>query len=98
MKHACLKGFCFNIISDDLFSSIVWCSHRRWFRNKKPGQNLEPQKTEVDTTYQELDITKMNKEDNYQSLRVNAAGNDEESTYTELNKTRDDEKQLSVFA
>ena len=48
---------------------------------------------EVDTTYQELDLTKMNKEDNYQSLRVNAASNDaandHDSTYTELSKTRD---------
>jgi hypothetical protein len=32
----------------------------------------------------------MNTEDNYQSLRVNAASTDEEdSTYTELSKTND---------
>ena len=31
----------------------------------------------------------MNKEDNYQSLRVNAASNDDDSTYTELKKTSD---------
>ena len=53
----------------------------------------------MDTTYQELDLTKMNAEDNYQSLRVNAASNnaasnnaasnDDDSTYTELSKTRD---------
>jgi hypothetical protein len=30
-----------------------------WFRNKNP----EPQRTEVDTTYQELDLSKMNTED-----------------------------------
>ncbi len=79
------------IIIGVLCSNIVWCSHRRWFRNRKPERNPEPQPTEVDTTYQELDLTQMNKEDNYQSLRVNAASDDEESTYTELNKTRDDE-------
>jgi MFS superfamily sulfate permease-like transporter len=70
------------IIIGILFSYIVWCSHRRWFRSRKP----EPQTNEVDTTYQELDLTQMNKEENYQSLRLNIASNDyEESTYTELN-------------
>ena len=39
-------------------------------------------------------LSKMNKEDNYQSLRENVARindvtNDHESTYTELSKTRD---------
>ena len=34
-------------------------------------RNPEPKTTEVDTTYQELDLSKMNTEDNYQSLRVN---------------------------
>ena len=77
------------IIVGILLSCIVWCSHRRWFRNRKPERNPEPQTNEVDTTYQELDLTKMNKEDNYQSLKVNAASNDDDSTYTELNKTRD---------
>ena len=68
---------------------ILLYVRRRWFRNKKPELNSGPQTTEVDTTYQELDLTKMNTEDNYQSLRVNAASNtanDDESTYTELNK------------
>ena len=72
---------------------IVLCVRRRWFRNRKLERNPEPQKTEADTTYQELDLTKMNTEENYQSLRVNAASNDvandDDSTYTELNKTRD---------
>ena len=31
----------------------------------------------------------MNTEDNYQSLRVNAGNNEQESTYTELNQIRD---------
>ena len=81
-----VSGFILGI----LFSYIVSCSRRRWFRNRKP----EPKTTEVDTTYQELDLSKMNTEDNYQSLRVNAerndaAANDDDSTYTELSKTRD---------
>ena len=71
-------------------------SRRRWFRNKKPKRNPDQQPTEADSTYQELDLSKMNKEDNYQSLRGNAAKindvtNDDDSTYTELTKTRDDE-------
>ncbi len=59
------------------------------FKNRKPERKPESETTQVDTTYQELDLTKMNKEDNYQSLRVNAASNDDDSTYTELKKTRD---------
>ncbi len=77
------------IVIGILLSYIVSCSRRRWFRNRKPERNPEPQPTKVDTTYQELDLTKMNKEDNYQSLRVNAASDDDDSTYTQLNKTRD---------
>ncbi len=63
------------------------------FKNKKRGPYPEAQTTHVDTTYQVLDLSKMNKEDNYQSLRVTAANNDavndDESTYSELNKVRD---------
>ncbi|CAB4045873.1 Hypothetical predicted protein, partial [Paramuricea clavata] len=66
-----------------------------WYQNRKPQSNPEKQTTEVDTTYQELDLSKMNTEENYQSLSVNAESNDaandhdEDSTYTELSKTRD---------
>ncbi|CAB4041477.1 carcinoembryonic antigen-related cell adhesion molecule 20 [Paramuricea clavata] len=78
-------------------SHVVTCSRRRWFTNRKPERNPEPKTADVDTTYQELDLTKINTEDNYQSLRVNAASNvarnraanDDDSTYTELNETRD---------
>jgi MFS superfamily sulfate permease-like transporter len=84
------------IIIGILLSYIVFCSRRK-FRSRKPQSNPEPKTTEADTTYQELDLSKMNTEDNYQSLRVNAAsydagngaGNDDDSTYTDLNKTRD---------
>jgi MFS superfamily sulfate permease-like transporter len=79
---------------------FLFCVRRHFYRNRKPKRNPEQQTTEVDTTYQELDLTKMNTEDNYQSLRVNAAAsnnavipvNDDESAYTELNRgARDDE-------
>ena len=82
------------IIIGIFLSYFVSCSRHK-FRSKNPQSNPEPhsQPIEVDTTYQELDLTKMNKEDNYQSLRVNAASNDaandHDSTYTELSKTRD---------
>ena len=81
-------------IAGVLLSYIVCCSHRRWFRKRKPKRNPDEQPTEADSTYQELDLSKMNQEDNYQSLRGNVARindvtNNDESTYTELSKTRD---------
>ncbi len=84
------------IIIGVLLFHIVLCCRRRWLRNKKRQPNLEAQTTDVDPTYQELDLSKMNKEDNYQSLRMNAASNDavndDESIYNELSETRDVEK------
>ena len=70
------------------------CSHRRCFRNRNPKRKPDQQPTEADSTYQELDLSKMNKEDNYQSLKGNFARiydvtNDDGSTYTELSGTRD---------
>ena len=81
------------IIIGILFSYIVLCSRRK-FRSTNTQSNPELKATEVDLTYQELDLTKMNTEDNYQSLTSNAAGNDaanddDDSTYTKLNKIRD---------
>ena len=73
-----------------LFSYLVSFSRRK-FQSRKQQSSPAPQPSETDTTYQELDLSKMNQEDNYQSLRVNSACNDEESAYTELNKTRDAE-------
>jgi hypothetical protein len=70
MAYCCDVGIIIlvsGIILGILFSYIASCSRRRWFRNRNP----EPKTTEVDTTYQELDLSKMNTEDNYQSLRVN---------------------------
>ena len=82
------------IIVGVLLTYLVQCSRRRWFRKRKPKRNPDEHPTEPDSTYQELDLTKMNQEDNYQSLRGNVARinnvtNDDESTYTELSKTRD---------
>ena len=79
------------IIVGILFTNIVSCT-RRQFRRTKPQPNPELQ-TEVDTTYQELDLAKMNAEDNYQSLRVNSASNEasnnDDSNYAELSQIRD---------
>ncbi|XP_028399355.1 hemicentin-1-like [Dendronephthya gigantea] len=82
-----------------LLTAFALYSHRKWFRNKKPKLTPEAQVTADDqATYQELDLTKMNRENNYQSLRGNAARNyavsneeAEEACYAELNKIRDAE-------
>ena len=76
------------IIIGVLLTYIAQCSHRRWFRVRKPKRNPGEQPTEADSTYQE---------DDYQSLRGNVATindvtNDDESTYTELSKTRNVEE------
>ena len=99
-----VSGICIGI----LLSYIVWCSRRRYLRKKNPQPqtieldtrnevltNPEAETVEADSTYQQLDLTKINKEDNYQSLIMkgntssNNAGNDDDSTYTELKKVRD---------
>ena len=74
--------------------SFIFVYSRRKFRRKKPLQsNPKTPASQVDLTYQELDLKKMNKEENYQSLKVNATRNDGwnngESTYTDLTKTRE---------
>ncbi|XP_028413756.1 uncharacterized protein LOC114536598 [Dendronephthya gigantea] len=79
------------IVIGILLSNIVSYSRRKLFT--QPERTPEVQKTTEDSTYQELDLKKMNKEDNYQSLSGNAGRNDgvnnDESNYTELNKVRD---------
>ena len=84
------------IIIGIILSYIFFRFRRRWFKARNTGRNPEQKTTEVDSTYQELDLTRMNTEDNYQSLKVNAASNEagcgDDSTYTELNKAgRNDE-------
>ena len=99
-----VSGMTFGI----LLSCIVCCYHRRSFSNKNPGhekteldrsskieRNREKESAETDSTYQELDLTKMNNEDAYQSLNVkgntgdNDAENGDDSAYTELSIIRD---------
>ena len=75
-------------------SYIVFNSRRKFKRNRKSKSKAEPRTTEAEATYQELDLSKLNKDDNnYESLQVAAASNyamnGEDSTYTELNKIRD---------
>ena len=80
------------IIIGILFSYIVSCSRRK-LRSRKPQSSPEPQECEVDSTYQELDLAKMNEQDNYQSLRMDVAFNNttngDDSNYSELSSTRD---------
>ena len=80
------------IIIGILFSYIVSCSRRK-FRSRKPQSSPEPQACEDGSTYQELDLAKMNEEDNYQSLRMDVAINNitngDDSNYSELSSTRD---------
>ena len=72
---------------------IMLCARRHWFTNRNSEHHVEPGTTEDDTTYEELDLTKLNTEDNYQSLRVDAAitnvTNEDELNYTSLSQTRD---------
>ncbi|CAB4039583.1 Hypothetical predicted protein, partial [Paramuricea clavata] len=70
-----------------ILSYIVWCSRRRCLRNRKSEQNPESQTTEVDTTYQALDLTKMNTGDNYQSLRNTKPQSNPEPQRTEVDTT-----------
>ena len=73
-----------------LVAYIPRCSRRRWFTEREPEQTSYQQPTGTESTYQELDLSKMNSEDNYQSLRGNVsriddvANNDDDSTYTVL--------------
>ena len=91
------------IVVGILLSYVVYFSHHRWFRNKKPEQNPDLPPTEGDSTYQELDLTKMNTEDNYQSLtgisvKINCVANDDNSNYSELSKTRDVENNYNSLS
>ena len=98
------------IIIGILFSYVFFRFYRRCLRSKnreaqvinlstrnKNLTNPEAETNEADSTYQELDLTKMNQEDNYQSLDMKGnteiydAGDRDESTYTELDSVRDAE-------
>ena len=84
------------IIIGVLLSYAITVLSRRQLRNKKPSPKPESNISKDNTIYQDLDLTKMNTEDNYQSLQVNSAGDDEayesvKSYYTDLNTIREDE-------
>ena len=62
--------------------------------NRNPQLNIiVPQTTEIETTYEDLDVTKMNTEDNYQSLNVGVSSLDasescDDSGYTDVKGER----------
>ncbi|CAB3976996.1 B-cell receptor CD22-like [Paramuricea clavata] len=72
------------IIIGILLSYIVFVLYfrRRWCRNRNSERNPDDPTTEADTTYQALDLKKMNTnlENDYQSLQVNDASNYENVT------------------
>ena len=92
------------VIIGILVGYIAWFSHRRWFSKRKAERTSYQQPTEAESTYEELDLSKMNTEDNYQALRGNivkiddAVNNDDDCTYTELNKIRDVENNYQSLA
>ena len=77
----------FGIIIVIFLLYIGWCSRRRWLKSRKPERNPEPQATVPDTSYQALDLTKMNTEDNYQSLRNTKPQSSPEPQRTEVDTT-----------
>ena len=92
------------IIFGILVAYIPRCSRRRWCTKREYEQISYQQPTEAESTYQELNLSNMNTEDNYQSLRGNVSriddtvNNDDDSTYTELNKIRDVENNCQSLA
>ena len=92
------------IIVGILVAYTAWFSHHCWFTKRKAEQTSYQQPTEAESTYQELDLSKMNTEDSYQPLRGNilriddAVNNDDDSTYTELNKIKDVENNYQSLA
>ncbi|XP_028397084.1 hemicentin-1-like [Dendronephthya gigantea] len=83
-----VSGIIFGIILSYIVFRVRSKNRNRQLSNPEPV----PPTSRVDQTYQELDLAKLNKEDNYQSLRGNAARNygvNDESNYTELNKSRE---------
>ncbi len=82
-----------------LTSCIVVCCCRS-FSHRKPQTNPQPQAPRDSSIYQELDLNKMNSEENYQVLRQNVTNNEPgiESVYMDLNQTaRDDENHYQTL-
>lgn len=89
-----------DFVLGDLFSHIL-ASSLRCFRSRKSQSNTELQTPENNLNYQDLDITKMNAPENYESLTMNVVSNGEESendpTYAQLSTTRDDENNYQAL-
>ena len=77
------------IIVGIFITSLFFLRYRQRWVNKKQKQlstNAEGRVNTVDSTYQELDLLKMNEEDNYQSLRPEDDTADK--TYQELDLSK----------
>ncbi len=76
-----------------LTSCVMMCCCRL-FSRRKHQSNPQPQAPRDSSIYQELDLNKMNSEDNYQVLRQNVTNSEpgNASVYMDLNQTtRDDD-------
>ena len=76
-----------SLIFIGILSIIIWCFRRRWFRSRNLKRNPKLETNSVDSNYQELDLTKMNSEDNYQSLRFKTPQSKFEPQTTEIDTT-----------
>ena len=88
-----IVGILSSFIFIGIISLIIWWAYHRWFKNRKPKQNQtnESQAIDLHHTYQPLDFSKMNTEDNYQSLtNSNPQLNNIEQQTTEIETTYED--------
>ncbi|XP_046857948.1 hemicentin-2-like isoform X2 [Xenia sp. Carnegie-2017] len=83
-------SFISGIIFGILFCCLIFlCYGRRWLVKKSQmSQSHDGRTNTVNTTYEELDLSKRDDGDKYESLRKN---NDDDNQYQELNKVRDPE-------
>ena len=87
-----VSGFIMGILT----SCIVVCCCRL-FSRRKHQSNPQPQAPKDSSIYQELNVNKINSEDNYQALRLNHEP-ENESVYMDLNQTtRDDENHYQTL-
>ena len=107
-------GILSSVIFIGIISFIIWWAYRRWFRNRKRKQNqtneLHANDVAFTNNYQQIDLSKMNTEDNYQSLtnwdpqinNIVPQTTEMETTYEDLDVTKmnteDNYQSLSVGA
>ena len=85
---------------------LAYCRRRFKGRESPQKASSDPQPSNKSSIYQDLDLTKMKSEDNYQSLKGNYARNEptpdatpeHDPTYTELSKRRDDEDDYQTLS